>query len=89
MNAKILFADLIKHFNYLPFRLSSPEQRDAFGILVSYLAKVKLMLGALNGELVAELPFVLMHPKVCYTKLYHFKLKINDISAVEEEIVTR
>ncbi|XP_052757802.1 arrestin homolog isoform X2 [Galleria mellonella] len=44
--------------------LLDPEQRDAFGIVVSYSAKVKLYLGALNGELVAELPFILMHPKV-------------------------
>lgn len=32
--------------------------------MVSYSAKVKLYLGALSGELVAELPFILMHPKV-------------------------
>ncbi|XP_053604066.1 arrestin homolog [Plodia interpunctella] len=43
--------------------LLDPEQRDAFGIVVSYSAKVKLYLGALSGELVAELPFILMHPK--------------------------
>lgn len=43
--------------------LSSPESRDAFGIIVSYAVKVKLFLGALGGELCAELPFVLMHPK--------------------------
>ncbi|CAG9813978.1 unnamed protein product [Phaedon cochleariae] len=43
--------------------LSSPDQRDAFGIVVSYAVKVKLYLGALGGELAAELPFVLMHPK--------------------------
>ncbi|XP_059483038.1 arrestin homolog [Neocloeon triangulifer] len=36
---------------------------DAFGIIVSYTIKVKLYLGALSGELAAELPFVLMHPK--------------------------
>jgi arrestin-1 len=35
-----------------------------FGIVVSYMIKVKLYLGALGGELTAELPFVLMHPKV-------------------------
>lgn len=45
-------------------RLLDPEQRDAFGIVVSYSVKVKLYLGALSGELVAELPFILMHPKV-------------------------
>ena len=44
-------------------RLASPDQRDAFGIIVSYAVKVKLFLGALGGELAAELPFVLMHPK--------------------------
>lgn len=43
--------------------LAAPEQRDAFGIIVSYAIKVKLFLGALGGELAAELPFVLMNPK--------------------------
>ncbi|XP_019874715.1 arrestin homolog [Aethina tumida] len=43
--------------------LASPDQRDAFGIIVSYAVKVKLYLGALGGELAAELPFILMHPK--------------------------
>lgn len=43
--------------------LLDPEQRDAFGIVVSYSVKVKLYLGALGGELSAELPFILMHPK--------------------------
>lgn len=43
--------------------LASPENRDAFGIIVSYAVKVKLFLGALGGELSAELPFVLMNPK--------------------------
>lgn len=43
--------------------LNNPEQRDAFGIIVSYAVKVKLFLGALGGELSAELPFVLMNPK--------------------------
>lgn len=49
-----------------------PEQRDAFGIIVSYTVKVKLYLGALNGELTAELPFILMHPKVKFC--FCFKL---------------
>ena len=49
--------------NLNPSRLATPEQRDAFGIIVSYAVKVKLFLGALGGELAAELPFVLMHPK--------------------------
>lgn len=58
----------------LPFpfcSLAQPDQRDAFGVIISYAVKVKLFLGALGGELSAELPFVLMHPKV---KLFQLKL---------------
>jgi arrestin-1 len=52
------------NFNFCPKnRLASPDQRDAFGIIVSYAVKVKLFLGALGGEVTAELPFVLMFPK--------------------------
>ncbi|EZA62189.1 hypothetical protein DMN91_001896 [Ooceraea biroi] len=43
--------------------LTSPDVRDSFGIIVSYNIKVKLYLGALGGELSAELPFILMRPK--------------------------
>ncbi|KAK3866634.1 hypothetical protein Pcinc_027836 [Petrolisthes cinctipes] len=35
---------------------------DAGGIVVSYSLRVKLNCGALGGELVADLPFKLMHP---------------------------
>ncbi|XP_049959712.1 arrestin homolog [Schistocerca serialis cubense] len=51
--------------------LASPDHRDAFGIVVSYSVKVKLYLGALGGELVAELPLVLMHPKPEKMKAVH------------------
>lgn len=43
--------------------LTSPDVKDTFGIIVSYAVKVKLYLGALGGELAAELPFILMRPK--------------------------
>lgn len=43
--------------------LTSPDVRDTFGIVVSYAVKVKLYLGALGGELTAELPFILMRAK--------------------------
>ncbi|XP_076061818.1 arrestin homolog [Oratosquilla oratoria] len=43
--------------------LSNPDNRDMFGMIISYTAKIKLYLGAMGGELTAELPFVLMHPK--------------------------
>ncbi|GLH00491.1 Arrestin homolog [Gryllus bimaculatus] len=51
--------------------LAAPDQRDVFGIIVSYSVKVKLYLGALGGELTAELPLVLMHPKPEKNKLLH------------------
>ncbi|XP_042908308.1 arrestin homolog [Parasteatoda tepidariorum] len=40
--------------------LPEDQEKDPFGIIVSYSIKVKLILGALGGEVVAELPFVLM-----------------------------
>ncbi|KAI4480754.1 hypothetical protein M0804_009851 [Polistes exclamans] len=40
-----------------------PSQRENLGIIVQYKVKVKLCLGALGGDLVASLPFILMHPK--------------------------
>ncbi|XP_028966309.1 arrestin red cell [Galendromus occidentalis] len=43
--------------------ISDQQQRENLGIIVQYKVKVKLCLGALNGDLIAELPFVLMHPK--------------------------
>ncbi|KAJ8684176.1 hypothetical protein QAD02_019968 [Eretmocerus hayati] len=49
--------------------LTSPDVRDTFGIVVSYAVKVKLYLGALGGELAAELPFILMRPKPSDTRL--------------------
>ena len=39
------------------------SQRENLGIIVQYKVKVKLCLSPLAGELVAELPFILMHPK--------------------------
>lgn len=41
----------------------SAHQKENLGILVQYKVKVKLFLGSLGGELVAELGFTLMHPK--------------------------
>ncbi|XKL68812.1 hypothetical protein PGB90_006581 [Kerria lacca] len=38
-------------------------QKESLGIIVQYKVKVKLCLGPLGGDLVAELPFTLMHPK--------------------------
>ena len=38
-------------------------QKENLGILVQYKVKVKLFLGSLGGDLTAELPFTLMHPK--------------------------
>ncbi|KAF7490545.1 Beta-arrestin-1 [Sarcoptes scabiei] len=38
-------------------------QKENLGIIVRYKVKVKLILGPLGGDVVAELPFILMHPK--------------------------
>lgn len=46
------------------YRMANPEEREGFGIVVTYMVKVRLFLGALAGELVGELPIILMHPKV-------------------------
>lgn len=43
--------------------IKDPMARESLGIIVQYKVKVKLCLGALGGDLVAELPFTLMHPK--------------------------
>lgn len=43
--------------------VADPSQKENLGIIVQYKVKVKLCLGALGGDLVAELPFILMHPK--------------------------
>ncbi|CAG9859445.1 unnamed protein product [Phyllotreta striolata] len=43
--------------------IADTSQRENLGIIVQYKVKVKLCLGALGGDLVAELPFILMHPK--------------------------
>ncbi|XP_045115157.1 arrestin homolog [Portunus trituberculatus] len=41
---------------------TNPDHRDKFGIVVSYVARVKLSMGTLGGELAAEVPFTLMNP---------------------------
>lgn len=38
------------------------ECAEATGFVVSYVARVKLDLGSMGGELVADVPFKLMHP---------------------------
>lgn len=44
--------------------ISDPAHRENLGIIVQYKVKVKLCIGGpiLGGDLVAELPFTLMHP---------------------------
>ena len=44
--------------------LADEEDKDIFGLVISYSVRVKLFLGALAGDLVAELPFVLMNPRL-------------------------
>ena len=50
--------------NVIYSRMANSDDRDGFGIIVTYVIKMRLFLGALAGELVGELPIILMHPKV-------------------------
>ncbi|KAF0304510.1 Beta-arrestin arr-1 [Amphibalanus amphitrite] len=43
--------------------ISETVPKESLGIIVKYKVKVRLILGGLAGELSAELPFTLMHPK--------------------------
>jgi len=43
--------------------ISETIPKESLGIIVKYKVKVRLILGHLAGELSAELPFTLMHPK--------------------------
>ena len=58
----------IKDKHFCIRSLANPENREIFGMVISYTVKVKLYLGAMGGEVTAELPFVLMHPKVSHIK---------------------
>lgn len=60
----IKFSNVLQWSLFFVNSLASADHKDAFGIVVSYSVKVKLFLGALGGEVTAELPFILMHPKV-------------------------
>jgi len=59
--------------------LADENNRDVFGLVISYTVKVKLYLGAIGGELSAELPFVLMHPKPNMRKI----VKADTLAEVE------
>lgn len=43
--------------------LTESSQKENLGIVVQYKVKVKLSLGPLGGDIQAELPVILMHPK--------------------------
>ncbi|UXI20370.1 etoposide-induced protein 2.4 [Sarcoptes scabiei] len=53
-------------------------QKENLGIIVRYKVKVKLILGPLGGDVVAELPFILMHPKPEEPKHNNIVPKKND-----------
>ena len=58
--------------------VTDPSQRENLGIIVQYKVKVKLSLGPLGGDVVAELPFVLMHPKPEESNGPNFSKSIED-----------
>lgn len=57
--------------------INDPKHRENLGIIVQYKVKVKLCLGPLGGDVVAELPFTLMHPKP--------EPDMNSLAAVQEQ----
>lgn len=68
--------------------MANPEERDGFGIIITYIVRVRLFLGALAGELVGELPIILMHPKVMCCLMNRDQLRkafISFTSAKSEE----
>lgn len=58
------FSKRAKRLSHFLYRMANSDDRDSFGIVVTYVVKARLFLGALAGELVGELPIILMHPKV-------------------------
>ena len=38
------------------------QTSDSTGFVISYVARVKLNLGSMGGDLVADVPFKMMHP---------------------------
>jgi len=48
---------------------SGKNVNDSLGIIVSYSLRVKLNCGAIGGELVADLPFKMLHPNPATPKL--------------------
>ena len=62
--------------------LADEEDKDIFGLVISYSVRVKLFLGALAGDLVAELPFVLMNPRLVNSLVLHCtaQLKVKPLS---------
>lgn len=50
--------------------LADETDKDLFGLVISYSVRVKLLLGAIGGEVTAELPFVLMHPRSVICCIY-------------------
>jgi beta-arrestin len=47
---------------------NSPDERNVFAIYVSYYVKVKLVIGAMGGELSVKLPFSLSHSRASTEK---------------------
>jgi len=62
--------------------LADENNKDIFGLVISYSVRVKLFLGAIGGDLTAELPFVLMHPRPNLHKL----IKADTVGAVLSSI---
>merc|ERR1712130_991371 len=63
--------------------LADENNKDIFGLVISYSVRVKLFLGAIGGDLTAELPFVLMHPRPNLHKIIKADT-ISTVSSIDE-----
>jgi len=64
--------------------LADENNKDIFGLVISYSVRVKLLLGAIGGDLTAELPFVLMHPRPNLHKMIKADTVGRSVSSVDD-----
>ncbi|XP_076311241.1 beta-arrestin-1-like [Tachypleus tridentatus] len=66
--------------------ITDPSQKENLGIIVQYKVKVKLCLGPLGGDVVAELPFILMHANPEETKDEQLSQQPTPVRSKEKEV---
>ena len=85
----ILFQDSDANLASSTLISQGQNPNDVLGIAISYSARVALNCGAMGGELVADLPFKLVHPSPSSKyifwlmwKISLWKIKLNNYRAI-------